>query len=261
MTRIAPEMAIAQPRMFWSSAENTQESIALATSAAKHGAQMCIFPELSLTGYHRRIRQEAVPAMAEPSLRELKACAKQLQMTLAIGLPTFLPDGGIRNAYMFVSPQGEELATVEKRGLTEAEATFFAQGSTRPVVRLGDLNYSAVMCREIEDIDVLCEDFAVERPDVILWPGLMSPEEGTEHLDPPRHVQDAQEVARRTRAYIVQSNWPMSLNAPERSAMAGRSVVIGPDGRIQTYLPQAKAGFAIFTLGSSEYVWHPSEVY
>ena len=260
MTRTPPEIAIAQPRMFWSSAENIAESISIATHAAKLGAQICVFPELSLTGYHRRIKEEAIPAIVEPSLRQMKLCAKQLQMTLAIGLPTFLADGGIRNAYMFIGPQGEELATVEKRGLTEPEATFFVQGSARPVIRLAGLSYSAVMCREIEDIELVCEDFAAERPNVLLWPGLMGPEEGTEHLDPPRHVQQAQEVARRTNSYIVQSNWPMSLNYPELSAKAGRSVVIGPDGCIQAYLPQAKAGFALFTLGSVEYAWHATEV-
>lgn len=246
--------------MFWSSSENIDESIAIATNAVEFGAQICVFPELSVTGYHRRIREEAVPAIVEPSLQRMKLCAKQLRTTLAVGLPTFCPDGGIRNAYMFIGSQGEELATVEKRGLTGPEATFFVPGSARPVVRLAGMSYSAVMCREIEDIDMVCDDFAAERPNVLLWPGLMGPEEGTEHPDPPRHVQQAQEMARRTNSYIEQSNWPMSLNYPELTAKAGRSVVIGPDGCIQAYLPQAKAGFAVLTLGSGDYAWHASEV-
>jgi omega-amidase len=260
MTRPAPKIAIAQPRMFWTSSENIAESISIATNAAELGAQICVFPELSVTGYHRRIRDEAIPAIVEPSLQRMKLCARQLQMTLAVGLPTFCSNGGIRNAYMFIDSQGEELATVEKRGLTEPEATFFVQGSARPVVRLTGLNYSAFICREIEDIDMVCEDFAAERPNVLLWPGLMGPEEGAEHLSPPRHVQHARELARRTNSYIVQSNWPMSLNYPDLSAKAGRSVVIGPDGCIQAYLPQARAGFAVFSLGSREYAWHGSEV-
>jgi omega-amidase len=72
-------------------------------------------------------------------------------------------------------------------------------------------------------------------------------------------VQDAQKLAHRTGAFVLQANWPMSLNYPERGAKSGRSVVIGPDGAIHFELPQAAAGFGLFTLGSTRFDWHADE--
>jgi hypothetical protein len=69
------------------------------------------------------------------------------------------------------------------------------------------------------------------------------------------HVQNAQQLARRAGAFIIQANWPNSLNYPEESAQARHSLVIGSDGEPLLRLPMAEAGVGIFDLGGSQCEW------
>jgi hypothetical protein len=69
-------------------------------------------------------------------------------------------------------------------------------------------------------------------------------------------VQHAQQLARCTGAFIIQANWPNSLNYPEESAEAGHSVVLDPRGDELIRLPMATAGVGVFDLGQTEFEWH-----
>ena len=71
----------------------------------------------------------------------------------------------------------------------------------------------------------------------------------------PQHVRQAMSLARRLSAWIVQANWPNSLNYPELSPRTGRSAVIAPDGEIAFRLPQATPGVATFALGDRDFQW------
>lgn len=250
-------IAIAQPAMHWSGDENTASVIETLAQASRHGAGLCVFPELAVTGYHRRIAEVARPDCVEPWLRAVQAGCRANGIAAAVGAPSFGQDGRIFNSQVLIDAVGECLAVIEKRGLTVPEASFFARGSGRPTALLYGLRCSAVLCREVEDLDDVCSELEAAAPELIFWPGLMGPEPGTEHVDPPTHVQDAQRLARRLGAFVLQSNWPESLNYPELSQRTGRSVVIRPDGEIAFRLPQAQAGLAVFNLGESAYAWHP----
>jgi omega-amidase len=112
---------------------------------------------------------------------------------------------------------------------------------------------TAVLCREIDDLQDLEAELAPLSPQIIFWPGMMRPAvDGSEST----HVQHAQQLARRTGAYIIQVNWPNSLNYPEESAEAGHSLVLDPDGQTPLRLPMAAAGVGVFDLGRNEFEWH-----
>jgi predicted amidohydrolase len=54
-------VAIGKIRMEWSDQANTQSMLRAMTQAAEAGAPLRVFPELALTGFHRRIRAESTP--------------------------------------------------------------------------------------------------------------------------------------------------------------------------------------------------------
>jgi apolipoprotein N-acyltransferase len=126
------------------------------------------------------------------------------------------------------------------------------------VVPLCGWRSTAVICREIEDADDVQAQLLGSAPQLVLWPGLMGPEAGFEHITPPRHVQQAQALAQRLGAWVVQSNWPMNLNYPDLNAKTGASVVVSPAGHLLLTLPQAQAGLAVFNLGESQFEWLPA---
>jgi omega-amidase len=241
--------------MYWTGDENAGAVCRTIERAAAAGAGLCVFPELAVTGFHRRIAEAARAERVAGWMRTIAATCARHAIAVAVGAPTFGEDGRIYNSQILVDERGGQAGVVEKKGLTAPEATFFARGEARPVVALQGRRCTAVICREIEDLDDVCAQFVPTTPEIIFWPGMMGPEDGAEPADPPVHVQHAQDLARRTGAHVIQSNWPVSLNYPDQSYKTGKSVVIGPTGHIAFALPQAQAGLAVFTLGESSYAW------
>ena len=241
--------------MQWSGDQNAEAVIGFLERAAGEGAEVCVFPELSIPGFHRQIRELTKPALLAAWLQSVQAACARHGIGAVLGAPTFGGDGQVFNSALFFDTAGRVRGAVEKTGLTAAEATFFARGTERPVVELFGHQCSAVLCREVEDLEPVCTQFAGNDPTLLFWPGLMGPEEGTEHLEPPRHVRQAQEMARRLESYIVQANWSNSLNYPEKSSTAGRSMVVSPSGAVDLALPLAEPGLGIFNLGESSFTW------
>ena len=257
MSNTNPRLAVAQPKMQWSGDENTSTMLSCISIASSAGAKAIVFPELAITGFHRKIASQAKPNLIHSWLNSLQeACARQ-SIAATFGAPSFGVNGEIFNSQIFVDANGALIGTIEKNGLTPAEATFFAQGTQRPTLTFSGVRSTAVICREIEDVELVAAQLETSKPSIIFWPGLMSPEDGMEHIDPPRHVEQAKGLAKRTGAYVIQSNWPNALNYPERSAETGRSAVISPSGTLLFRLPKATAGVAIFSLLDSSFTWHP----
>ena len=241
--------------MQWSGDKNAETVVEFLERAAGERAEVCAFPELAIPGFHRQIRELARPELMAAWFRAVQEACARYEIGAVLGAPTFGAQSQIFNSAVFVDAGGRLCSTVEKTGLTAPEATFFTAGAKRPVVELFGHRCSAVLCREVEDLEPVRAQFVGELPTLLFWPGLMGPEEGTEHLDPPRHVRQAQEMARSLQAHIVQANWPNSLNYPEKSSTAGRSIVVSPSGSIELALPMAESGLGIFNLGESSFVW------
>ena len=259
LPRTPLRIAIAQPAMHRDGDANTQSILDTIAQAAAAGARLCVFPELAVTGFHRQIASQAKPDLVAAWLQVVQQACAVHAVAVSVGAPSFDDDGRIFNSQFHFDEQGQLVGMVEKKGLTEPEATFFAHGRVRPVFSLCGLRCTAVICREIEDLEEVCAQLVGAQPEFVFWPGLMGPEAGTEHIEPPRHVQQAQALARRLGAWVVQANWPMSLNHPELGAKTGRSVVIGPAGELMFELPRAACGVAVFELGASSCDWQPQD--
>jgi hypothetical protein len=114
------------------------------------------------------------------------------------------------------------------------------------------------LCREIEDLESLAEQLPRGRADIIFWPSLVGrPPSSPPDPDEVKYLPLAQALAVQSDAYLVQSNWPNSLNYPEEGTHAGESVVVAPTGEVLLTLPRAQAGAAVFELGERAYEWFP----
>ena len=190
-------------------------------------------------------------------MRELQVYAAELSLGIAVGAPTFAADGAKFISHLLIDEHGETAATISKRGLTEAEATFFARGSSRPIGKLHGLRCSAVICREVEDLELVAADLPPGAVDLVFVPGALRQDPDKPRTDPPEYVRNIQRLAQASHAYVVQTNWPNALNRPEESVDAGASTVAGPNGEVCLRLPAQAAGVGIFTLGERRFEWHP----
>jgi len=243
--------------MHWSTDENLAEIRRAMDLAHARGAQLCGFSELAVTGFHRRIGDEAVPERVAPALRDLASHTQRLGLGIALGAPTFGDGGAIFNSHLLIDERGQTAAEVRKRGLTDPEATFFARGAARPVGLLHGLRCSAVICREVADLDSVAAELPPGSVDLIFVPGALRQDPEKPRTDPPEYVRDIQRLAQATRAWVVQTNWPNALNRPEESVDGGASNVAAPDGEVLLRLPAQAAGVGVFDLGARTYEWHP----
>jgi len=255
----APDLrlAVAQIPMHWEMADNVRAMKTALAMAHVTGARLCTFPELAVTGFHRRIQEWAREDLVNAALRELCECAASLEIAAAFGSPTFDANGACFNSHVFVDAAGHIAGHVTKSGLTPAEATVFAHGATRPVIAVDSLACSAVICREVEDREEILRQLGPARLDLILWPGQMRPDPTKPVEDPPAHCRNAQSLARATGAFVVQANWPNTLNRPEESEHAGRSACIAGTGELLFRLPVRAFGLGVFDLGDRNFAWHP----
>jgi predicted amidohydrolase len=254
-------LAIVQQPMEWTTAGNVEHILAALAQAAEQGADVCVFPELALTGFHRGIRGEALPAVVEPALERVRSACRDRAIACVLGLPTFGTGDAVLNSYVFIDAAGETALTVHKNGLTPAEQTFFQPGVDRPAAMFAGHLSSTVMCREIDDLETIALQWQDVPVELIFWPALVGQHPGTvltEGKDPTDlgYVRGTAELARRLEAYVVQSNWPVALNTPE-STYLGESKVYAPNGEILLQLPRDQAGIGVFTLGERVYRWTP----
>ena len=254
-------MAIAQQPMSWTTTENVAQIVASLALAAEQGACICVFPELALTGFHRGIREQAVPTVVDPALRQVQAACGAHGIACALGAPTFDADGAILNSYLHIDAAGHIVSSVSKNGLTPAEQTFFKPGTQRPTMRFGGRVCSTVMCREIDDLEAIALQLQAELVELIFWPSLVGHPPGTVHPTPQDtadlgYVKRSAVLARRLGAFVVQSNWPNALNTPDSSYL-GESKVYAPDGEILLTLPRDEPGVGVFSLGERAFRWTP----
>ncbi|MFY7855242.1 MAG: carbon-nitrogen hydrolase family protein [Rubrivivax sp.] len=254
-------LAIAQIAMHWTVGDNLRAMKEALHIAQREGAALCAFSELALTGFHRRIVEWARPEVSLPAVAEVQAICRDVGVAAVLGAPTYRSDGARLNSHLFIDATGSLVGTVSKIGLTAPEATFFAPGTERPMVSLLGRRCTAVICREIEDLDTVVPDLVPSRPEWIFWPGLMSPDRtrpmiGSEQ-PVPEFIAQAQALARGVGAFVIQTNWPNALNRPEESVNLGLSACIDPEGRLLFRLPQDQSGVGVFDLGASQFDWHP----
>ena len=252
-------LAVAQIPMYWEMSDNVSVMKRALQIARGDGASLCAFSELAVTGFHRRIVDWAKPEVSEPAVNEVRNQAASLGIAVTFGGPTYSIGGTRFNTYFFVDADGSLVGQVSKIGLTTSEATFFTPGTDRPVIHINGVKFSAVICREIEDTNQVLPQLMGEGVEIILWPSLMRPDPEKPVQDPPAHVVQAQDLARRVAAYVVQSNWPNALNRPDESKETGHSVCISPTGDILFRLPKEGYGIATFNLGERAYDWHATD--
>nr|WP_286184921.1 carbon-nitrogen hydrolase family protein [Pantoea sp. Cy-639] len=127
-------------------AGNLQRHLRCIEQAAAMGAELLVFPELSLTGYEPSLaRQLATPAEA-PLMAPLQALCDRRGVSAAVGLP--LPAiGGVRIGMLVLRPHEAPLSYAKQR-LHGDELEFFLPGTQPLVFAVGEHQVAPAICYE-----------------------------------------------------------------------------------------------------------------
>jgi len=249
-------VAIAQIAMRWSTSENLEAILRAMDLARSQGAKICGFSELAVTGFHRHIAREALRAPVQAAIRRLQGRCADLGLAIAVGAPSFGTGSARYNSHVLIDETGELAAVVPKQGLTEPEATFFERGSVRPIGRLQQMSCSAVICREVADLDSVSRALPPGAVELVFVPGALRQDPDKPRTEPPEYVRDIERLAAATGAFVMHTNWPNALNRPQESSEGGGSTVASPRGEVLFRLPKQEAGVAVFNLGARSFQWH-----
>ena len=131
---------------------NVDEHLCLARLAATEGAQVVVFPELSLTGYELGLAESLAFATDDARLSPLLDLAASQGTVLVVGAPVRIGSSLYVGAFILYPDRTVELYTKHHLGAFPAnakcdscdgtvpppEATVFQPGDRNPLIRLGD---------------------------------------------------------------------------------------------------------------------------
>jgi len=125
---------------------NLQRHLVCIEQAAALGAELVVFPELSLTGYEPSVARQAALPVTSARLDPLQAACDRLGITVAVGLPLPTPDG-IRIGMPVFCPDAPRQAYAKQR-LHDDELPYFTPGHQALLLEVGEHRVAPAICYE-----------------------------------------------------------------------------------------------------------------
>jgi len=136
---------------------NVAEHARLARVAAREGARVLVFPELSLTGYELDLARDAAFSENDPRLVPLVDLASSCSMTVIVGAPVGIGSRRHIGAFIVAPDRGVRLYTKHHLGafppsascdgmVPPPEATVFEAGDRNPLVSLDGGTAAVAVC-------------------------------------------------------------------------------------------------------------------
>lgn len=114
--------------------------------AVSNGADIIIFPELSITGYEPELAKELATDSSDSRFDDFQKTSDVKQITIGIGVPT-KNDGGIRISMIIFQP-GQPRQTYSKQYLHEDEYPYFTNGDQQLFLDIDNNKIAPAICYE-----------------------------------------------------------------------------------------------------------------
>lgn len=139
---------------------NIEEHIRLVHVAAEAGANVVVFPELSLTGYELDLADELAFSEVDQRLDPLVELAASRRLTLIVGAPVRIESRLYIGAFILTADGAIDLYTKQHLGafapsdspdgsVPPAEATVFQPGDRDPLVMIGGALAAVAVCADV----------------------------------------------------------------------------------------------------------------
>jgi predicted amidohydrolase len=112
--------------------------------AAAQGAQYCLFPEASLSGYHGEFRQQEV----DDALQEIAVACREYQITALISTGMHVDDG-IQIQVRIYGQEGEFLGNHAKMVPTSGDRTWCIPGNELRVFHHNGITFGCLICNDL----------------------------------------------------------------------------------------------------------------
>lgn len=207
--------------------KNLESSLNFITFAAQKGAKIIVFPEMNLTGY---VSGPDIISISKPINTDMTALfssmAKNLKITILIGLAEKTPNNKIYASHLVFNPEGS-FDIYRKIHTSPFEKKYFTAGNKIQIFKSHGLKFGVQLCYDAH-FPELTLAMALKQADIIFIP----------HASPRGSSQDKYDSwTRHLRArafdnglYIAACN--QSGDNSKGLLFPGISILIGPDGNV-----------------------------
>lgn len=223
--------------------ENIDHHIALVRLATEKGAQVILFPELSLTGYEPSIAASTALSPTDPALGPLQATADDLNTTLIVGCP-IRSQGSKPYLGAFIIRPGQEIGIYRKRFLHGEEKVHFSSSKNLVVLETHGKSMAIAICADINN-PTHARDLAEHHPAIYAAGVAMTPE------DIQRAEKSMSDRAQRYGFVAVMANYAAPTGTYETG---GRSAVWNKNGDIMAQAPESGECLVLACLTPSGWV-------
>ena len=126
---------------------NIEQHKKMIDHAVTYGADLIIFPELSLTGYHPELANELATDKNDPRFDDFQRISHTKQIAIGVGVP-LKGSAGITISMILFYPD-QERKVYSKKYLHADEEPFFVSGKNFPVLTIGGMNVALAICYEL----------------------------------------------------------------------------------------------------------------
>jgi predicted amidohydrolase len=217
--------------------ENHQQFIEL---ALLNGAEMIIFPELSITGYEPSLAKELATTHDDRRFDDFQKIADTRQVTIGIGVPTKAPAGVCISMVLFQPQQARR--TYSKKYLHADELPFFASGENLPGLTINQTHVALAICYELSIPEH--SEKAYQNGAEVYIASVAKTVDGVE-----RGAQSLSEIAKNYSMTVLMSN---CIGRCDDFESAGKSAVWNQQGLLIGQLNDRDEGIIIFDTNTQE---------
>lgn len=222
---------------------NVARHVALANEAARHGARLILFPELSLTGYEPALVAALALHADDAQLAPLRDAAMARNIAIVVGAPLATAGDKPRIAALSFLPSGA-IQVYTKAHLHPGEETAFSVGSGGAGLALAGAPVALAVCAEISQASHAAA--AAQSGAALYAASMLVSENGYAH------------DAGLLRGYAREHRMPVAMANHGGDtggwALAGRSAVWDEEG--QPVVAAAGTGECLLLARRTSGVWH-----
>lgn len=208
--------------------------------AVSFGAEIVIFPELSITGYEPELAKELATSQDDSRFDEFQRIAESKRVTIGVGVPTGNPDG-ICISMVLLHPDGTR-QTYSKKYIHADEEPFFISGQNATNTIRNSPDIALAICYEIS-VPQHAEDAFRSGAKIYLASAVKS----RNQFD--KGVERLSEIARQYSMTVFLSN---CIGETGGYDSAGKSSIINEEGIVIGQLDDANEGVLILDTETKE---------
>ena len=127
--------------------KNTEAHKSYINTAIANGADVIIFPELSLTGYEPELAKDLATTQDDKRLDVFQEISDKNAVVIGVGLPT--KENGNVHVSMIIFQPNKERITYSKQHLYPTEVSYFTPGQKQVFLNIGDSIVAPAICYEL----------------------------------------------------------------------------------------------------------------